>query len=570
VVTPQPISSEPVLDADSARDPEAQRALPSRRRVRAPVPGSVDVAVIGSGLGGLTAAAYLARQGLKVAVFESHYVAGGCATQFRRRGADGIYHFDVGLHYIGDCGPSGRIPTILREVGIAIDYLPMDQDGFDTLIFPELRFRIPASVEVYRQRLLDLFPGERRGIDRYVGLLRAVMKLIRQNADSRPSVRMLMSLGLEALTLARTRGSTIAEFLDTCTRDPRLRAVMLGQSGDYGVPPSEASALLHLGLAGHYFLGAYYPKGGGQVIADRLVDAIEAHGGTVHLRHPVERVLMTGGRATGVRLEPRNGEPAVEVQARAVLSNADLIMTLERLVGREHLSSEWTGRLAGFRMADAIFITFLGVKADMRKKGMGATNYWQFDDYDVERFYQGMRTAAPDGSLASRGCYITSASLKDPENALHHAPAGVTNIEVMTVVPGAASRWGATPAEAEGWGYRKTERYLALKHSIEQQLVDRLEALFPGTAETIVFRESATPLSHIRYTRATDGTGYGLAATPGQFLQRRPGHRGPVGGLYLCGASTRAGHGILGAMSGGRGAARRIAAELGRPLHLDS
>lgn len=78
MVTPQPISSEPVLDADSARDPAAQRRLPSRRRMRAPVPGSVDVAVIGSGLGGLTAAAYLARQGLNVAVFESHHVAGGC------------------------------------------------------------------------------------------------------------------------------------------------------------------------------------------------------------------------------------------------------------------------------------------------------------------------------------------------------------------------------------------------------------------------------------------------------------------------------------------------------------
>jgi phytoene dehydrogenase-like protein len=70
----------------------------------------------------------------------------------------------------------------------------------------------------------------------------------------------------------------------------------------------------------------------------------------------------------------------------------------------------------------------------------------------------------------------------------------------------------------------------------------------------------------VRFTRATGGTGYGLAATPDQFLRGRPGYRGPIPGLYLCGASTRAGHGVVGAMSSGRQAAARIAADLGRPL----
>ena len=148
--------------------------------------------------------------------------------------------------------------------------------------------------------------------------------------------------------------------------------------------------------------------------------------------------------------------------------------------------------------------------------------------------------------------------MKDPEHALHHAPAGCSNVEVMTIVPGAASRWGIREDEVLSWGYRRNERYHQIKQAVEDNLVGRLDKLFPGTAARICYRESATPLSHSRFTRASDGSGYGLAATPEQFLDKRPGYRGPVDGLYLCGASTRAGHGVAGAMLGGFKAAQRI------------
>lgn len=537
---------------------------PQKRRVRAPVPEEVDVAIIGSGLGGLAAACYLAQRGLRVACFESHYVAGGCATQFRRGAKEGVYHFDVGLHYIGDCGPEGQIPGILKDVGVSVDFVPMDQDGFDTLVFPDFRFRIPANPELYRQRLLDLFPAEKRGIDRYMQLLRAVMRIDKERSGGGgPKLRTLLGLGLGALSLLSHREHTIGQFLDVCTRDPKLRAVFLGQSGDYGLPPSEVSAMLHLGLSAHYFRGAFYPKGGGQILADRLADRLEALGGSLHLRHPVQEIITRDGRAVGLTLEPRTAnEPAQTVRARVVLSNADLLMTLRKLIGRHRLPTEWQERSARYRMADAIFITFLGVRGDLAKQGMSATNYWQFDGYDMESFYRAGRIPAPDGLIHSRGCYITSASLKDPTTAQHHAPPGITNLEVMTLVPGSPALWGAEVDDATAWTYRRSERYQRIKKTLEDQMIGRLEKLFPGSAAEIVYRESATPLSHTRFTRATDGTGYGLAGTPAQFLAGRPGSRGPLPGLYLCGASTRSGHGILGALMSGRSAARRIAADL--------
>ena len=522
----------------------------ARRRTHAALPERVDVAVIGSGLGGLVTAAHLARAGLSVAVFEGHYTAGGCATQFARGPKRAQYHFDVGLHYVGDCADDGQIPRLLRELDVDVRFRPLDPDGFDTLIFPGVEFRIPASVDRYRERLVERFSDQRRAIDKYVALLRAVM-LGARAADRgvRPSLRELPALALAGLRFAPHRHATIGSVLDHFgVSDPALRAVLLGQSGDYGLPPSRVSAALHLGLAGHYFRGAYYPEGGGQVIADRLAARIESLGGSIHLRHPIERILIENGRAIGVRVAARGGEPARDVRADIVVSNADLKKTFLELVGPEHLPSELVQKTRNYEMAAALLITFLGVRGGIPT--MRNANYWVFDTLDTERVYRELAT--------THGCYITSASLKDPDNALHHAPAGISNVEVMTLVPASLEHFGVDPRDVATWDYKKNERYRAIKARLEDDMIRRLDAVFPGAAERVVFRETATPVSHVRYTAATDGTGYGLAATPEQFFDRRPGYRAPIGGLYLCGASTRAGHGIVGAMTSGKHAALRI------------
>ncbi len=537
----------------------------TRPRVTAPLPEEVDVAIIGAGTGGLTAGAYLAQQGFKVAVFDRHYVAGGCATQFARGSGPDRYIFDIGLHYVGDCASDGLIPRILRGVGVDVPFLEMDPDGFDRLVFPDLEFRVPADRERYRDKLVELFPAEVKGIDRYCRLISEVDVMGRKTVEQRgrPGLKLAATALRHGRLVARTQNATIGQFLDTCTDDPLLRAVMLGQNGDYGLPPSEVSAILHAGLVNHYLLGAYYPEGGGQVISDRLAETIESNGGAVCLSRGIEEILVEDGRAVGVRTEPRK-QVRHDVRAKVVVSNADLKVTLRELLPNEALTGHWKKRLGSFQMAEAIFMTFLGVTADMREKGMGNHNVWQFDRTDFDGMYLDARTR---DTVKPEGCYITSASLKDPSSA-GHAPEGVTSVEIMTLVPGSLEKWGVSREAYQNNTYRRDPDYMALKQRIEDGLVDRLEDLFPGTRETIVFRESASPVTHSRYTSASEGTGYGLACTPDQFMQNRPGYRGPVDGLYLCGASQRAGHGILGAMLSGRNAAVRVSEDLGRPIGL--
>lgn len=527
----------------------------SRRRARQALPEQVDVAIVGAGLGGLMAGARLAAAGHRVAVFDAHYVAGGCATQFQRRTDAGFFRFDVGLHYVGEVGPGRTITTLLDEVGAEVVWEELDPDGFDELVFPDGRFRVPASLDVYRDRLVDAFPREVRGIDRYVRFLREIDAMGRAQEAARG--KMNFGFAWKALTegrlVARWRNATIAEFLDTCTHDVRLRAILLGQHGDYGLPPSRVSAALHAGLAMHYFRGAFYPRGGGQAVADALADRIEALGGTVHLRRPIAKILVENGRAVGVRTEATPKNDAQDVRARVVISNADLRRTWLDLLGPEHLDAATLAQARGWEMGGAIFMTCVGVRGDLRDLGMRNANYWAFDTWDVERVYRDAGERPPK----LHGAYITSGSLKDasPEG---HAPEGHHTVEVMTLVGGDASLWGATDDEARSWTYRRDGAYQELKSRLQEELMERLEAVVPGVGARAVLVESATPLSHTRFTRASDGTGYGLAATPAQFLDRRPGYRGPVRGLFQCGASTRAGHGIVGALRSGRNVAGAV------------
>ncbi|MEL6348712.1 MAG: NAD(P)/FAD-dependent oxidoreductase [Myxococcota bacterium] len=530
----------------------AVSAAQTRHRVNSTPAAAVDVAIIGAGPGGLTAGAYLARHGLKVAIFDGHYVAGGSATMFRRVRDKTEYHFDIGLHYIGDCGEDGAIPRLLRGVGVEMAFLPLDEDGFDTLLFPDLTFAVPVGRERFRDRLVEQFPSERRGIDRYIRFIKEIDEYIStiEKRGAKMTAGLLLHVLMKGRLLARYQNQTLDVLLDSCTKNPKLRAVLAGQNGDYGLPPGKVSSVLHGGLVNHYLRGAYYPRGGGQEIADRLAETIEAAGGSIHLRHRVTRIEVENNRAAGVTVQPHRGE-SMTVRADVVLSNADITATMMQLLGPEHLPRKWVERVSSFEMPPGIFMTCLAVDGPIN--GMKRCNYWKFDTYDFNELYASLTEGPPKARCA----YITSASMKDPDTALH-GPPGRTNVEVMTVLDGRTTRWGATPEQVMDGGYRKNNRYQALKAQIEASLIGELESVFPGTADRIVFQESATPVTHSRYTAAKDGTSYGLSATPSQFLKNRPGYRGPVADLFLCGASTRAGHGIVGAMRSGYEAAKRI------------
>jgi phytoene dehydrogenase-like protein len=148
--------------------------------------------------------------------------------------------------------------------------------------------------------------------------------------------------------------------------------------------------------------------------------------------------------------------------------------------------------------------------------------------------------------------YITSASLKD-RTSPNHAPPGHSTLELMTVAPSQHGFWGLESA-AGTWvdnHYSKDERYRETKQELTERLIERALEIIPDLREHIVWQEAATPITQERYTRSTGGTSYGIELAVDQFGPRRPVPRTEIEGLYLTGASTRSGHGIVGSISGG-------------------
>lgn len=511
-----------------------------------------DAIVIGSGLGGLTTAAYLQTNGLRTLVLEQWEVAGGSSHVFRRKNQ---WEFDVGVHYLGDCGPNGVFQTTLRGVGLEgkVEFLEMDPDGFDTLMFPDLTFRVPKGWDRYLERLAETFPGERRGLERCVGTLRKIAGEVMRGGTSDRLLDMIRFV-VRSPSTVRWANRTLADLFDRCDLSERARAVLAAEAGTYGSPPSEASVLMHAVLMDHYLRdGAYYPKGGGQVFAAHLVDAIRSHGGEVRTLARVEKILVEDGKARGVRL--RGGE---ELRAPVVVSNADLKKTLLEMVGREHVSAKTAERIERYTMALPIMSVYLGLDMDLRDR-MPNTNFLVYGDFDLEVLYRELHAGRVPDRLP---LYITSASVKDPYTR-EIAPEGCSSMEIMTMAPADHSFWNVGEGPAAGEKYSRKPEYKAVKERLTDELIDAANRVIPGLKDHILWKEASTPITHERYTLATGGTSYGIELTPRQMGTRRPRPKTEIDGLFLAGASTMYCHGIAGVMFGGVGTASAV---LGRDL----
>jgi phytoene dehydrogenase-like protein len=503
-----------------------------------------DAIIIGSGMGGLTAAAFMAKGGMRPLVLEQHFAPGGNAQTFRRKR---MFDFDVGLHYIGDCGPGGVFPTTLKQLGIAdrVEFVPMDQDGFDTLFLPDMTFRMPAGWERYRQRLHEAFPQETRAIDRYINTLRSISGgLTGAPPSGDPPVTQLLD--------KHWSQSTLGELYDVLEVSSRLRHVLAAQCGLYGSPPSKAALGMHAMITDHYMRGAYFIRGGARPLVDGLVHAIEDGGGEVRLRQRVKRIIVENGKAVGVELA--KGE---EVRAPLVVSNADAKRTFLEMVGEQHLSPTLAQRIKDYSMTLPLFVIYMAMEVDPSELGFTATNLGLVPAYDMEEQY----AACSDGRIPDEpATYISIASLKDPVSR-NLAPPGYTNLQIMTLAPAELSHWGVSQSPASAptkAAYRHTPAYEAAKHEMERRMLAVVEEKLPGFIRKVVWQECATPLTQERFTLSTGGTSYGFEHTPDQYMGMRAALQTELPGLWMVGANTIFGHGIAGTMMSGRAAAGAI------------
>jgi all-trans-retinol 13,14-reductase len=510
-----------------------------------------DAVVIGSGIGGLTTAALLAKKaGKKVLVLERHYTAGGFTHSFDRPG----YSWDVGVHYIGECQrPDAQVRAVFDYLSEGrLEWAPMP-DVYDRAVIGGKTYEFPSGEERLRTRLKGYFPGEERAIDGYFRAVKSARRasglFFAEKAVPRPIA--WAAGGLMRRPFLRWSERTTLEVLRGLTKNEELIGVLTAQWGDYGLPPGQSSFGIHAIVAGHYFEGASYPVGGAGRICESITPVIERAGGQIAVSAEVSEIVVEGGRATGVRMAGGR-----IIRAPLVISDAGARNTFGRLVKEPQPVMSELARIPG---SMAHLSLYVGVKQSAEELGLSGTNLWICPSYDhdgnAERFLRDPEAEFPM-------LFISFPSAKDPEFAAKHP--GRATLEVVAL---ASYDWFARWEETR-WK-KRGEDYDALKRRMAERLQAKLEEHVRAVRGKIDYAELSTPLSTRHFMNYERGETYGLAMTPERFRARALGARTGIGNLFLTGQDVTS-LGVAGAMFGGAVTAsailgRNLVGELGKP-----
>ncbi|NJD10787.1 MAG: NAD(P)/FAD-dependent oxidoreductase [Gemmatimonadetes bacterium] len=483
-----------------------------------------DVIVIGSGLGGLACAAAFARQGFRPLVIEQHDKPGGYATAFPRPGG---FRFDVSLHSTTVSQRDG-VYNLIQGFPEITEVVFEPHPTLFRSIYPEHDIRVkqrdPAA---FVALVTGLFPEEREGIGRLFADMEGLAREIGRLSGAGGRVDM-SRFQLDYPHIAAFNGKTWGMMLDASIRDPRLKAILSGQWGYYGLPPSKLSCYYYaLPFLGYLSGGGFYPRGRSQDISSAFARYIEGHGGKVLLDTRVARILLDGRKATGVATSD-----GTVFTGRAVVSNADPFATFTRLIADQSALTEYEAAWQRNSVSLSSFQVFLGLKRDLvGELSLTDSEIFIETDYDPEAAY----ARALAGAVEHGGVSVT---LYD---AIYrgYSPPGKNTINLLSLQ-------GYGPWEQFEADYRagRKAEYNRAKQRMADVLIRKAEqALLPGLADAIEVKEIGTPLTNVRYTGHHRGAIYGWDQTVNNSGPTRVGHATPIAGLYLAGAWSRPGHG---------------------------
>ncbi len=505
------------------------------------------VVVIGGGLGGLSAAAHLARNGFPVTLVEQHDIPGGYATTFDRAG--GKFTFDVSLH--ATMSAKGGLRGSLEGAGVL--------DKVETVELPELcRIITPDYDLIWPQRhpeaiikqLSDLFADQAQGIQGFFDEIMGILDEAIKPFDS-DSWWDKLTFPLTRRKMWGIRKKTLTDVLEAHVTDPKLRSILSIYWPYYGLPPSKLSGFLYaIATSAYIRFGGHYIKQRSQDLSNALMDAIEDEEGRVLLDTEAEKIVMKDGAVSGVVLAEGK-----HLTARAVISNASVPATMKMLSKNTEPAQfnskarDYLKKLDTYRPSLSSFVVWLGLNQEVHRQVKGY-EIWIDRDYNPEKAYQGCSACDPHKA----GLLVT---LYDNAYKGYSSPGTFT---VVVMMLSGYEPWRRF--EADYFADRK-DAYHKEKDRIARALIEEAEKwVIPGLSSMIEVMEAATPLTNISYTGNPEGAIYGYEQSMDNAYMTRLDRRTPFKGLYLASAWTRPGGGYQPCLGSGADAFKALVKDL--------
>jgi len=527
-----------------------------------------DCIIIGAGHNGLVCAAYLAQAGWKVLVVERRNLVGGaCVTENLWPG----YKVSTASYVV-----SLLLPEIERDLELAkhgyrvlprtpSSFTPLE-DGRYLFLGRDREFNC-REIAKFSRRDAEAFPRYEELLERVADCLEPVLGATPPDLLPLPDAWRKVPLGKKlrdlrggwSLYRALERlGDRIPEAIELLTGAARpildrwfesdvLKGTLATDAliGTFQPisAPGTAYVLLHhvMGSAGGARGVWGYVEGGMGQLSNAIASAAKARGVEILLDAPVEQIVVSGGRASGVRLADGR-----EFQARRVASNVDAHLTFEKMIAGEHLPAEFRRAVSRIDYASASLKINLAVR--------------ELPDF---KCLPGKDEVGPQ----HRGTIHIGSAIDYLERAYDDAKYGRPSARpiVEMTIPTSVDRTLAPPGHhilslfVQYAPYHLAEgTWDDVKDEFADRCIAEIARYAPNVPGAVVHRQVITPLDLERTFGLTGGNIFQGAMPLHQLFSMRPvpgwsDYRTPLAGLYLCGSAAHPGGGVMGAC--GRNAA---------------
>lgn len=472
----------------------------------------MKVVIIGSGLGGLSCGAILARNGYAVTVLEQGNQPGGCLQCFTRGGI----RFETGMHFIGSAAPGETLHKMMRWLEMDdVKLSPLDRNAYDIVTLQGEHFAFANGKEAFIDRMASYFPKEKDNLAKYYGII--------ENIAGASSLHSLRYAETTDMLDVHYQTVSIDEVMREIFDDEMLCNVLVGNLPLYAAEKGKTPFSQHAFIMDFYNRSSFRIVGGSDNISKSLIKTIEKYGGKVLTGRKVTKIITDDTRATGVEV---NHEEFIG--ADIVISAIHPQRTME-LTESHLLRPAFRKRISSIPNTVGGFSVYVKFKpGTMPYVNSNLYGYRQDTPWDCEKYTE---AEWPKGYLLMHFC---------ESEHMKYATGGVI-LSYMQIAD--LARWKDTSV-----GHRGAD-YEAFKQEKAHRLLECLEKDLPGFMDTVESFYTSTPLTYRDYTGTEGGAMYGIAKDINMGAAARVPHKTRIPNLLLSGQNINS-HGMLGVLVG--------------------